>query len=114
MKVDFKPQRLLNALVLEEKIPGGVRRILQTDGAHPRTIDMELRNIDSLGNVYPKEYYVSYFKAYDTKSSRLTKMLTREVTGSTNSVSTLVTKNKFDEKYSITIITRNNDKIQKK
>lgn len=114
MKVDFKPQRLLNALVSEEKIPGGVRRILQTEGKHSRTIEMELSNLDSLGNAYPKEYYVSSFKAYNTDSSKLLKMMHREVTGTSNSVSSVVTKNMFGDKYSTSTIIRNNDKITKK
>lgn len=113
MKINFKPQRLLNNLVSEEKINGGIRRILQTSGRKSRTIDMELSNLDSLGNAYPKEYYVSSFKVYDTKSSTLLKMMTREVTGSSNSVTALVTKNDFG-KYDKSTIVRNNTSITKK
>lgn len=112
MKIDFKPQRLLSSLVTEEKIPGGVRRILQTEGPKARTIDMELSHLDSLGNAYPKEYYVSSVKVYDTKSSNLLKMVQREVVGTTNSVTNLVTRN-YDGKYNKSMIIRNNDSITK-
>ncbi len=113
MRVDFKPQRLLRNLVLEEKIPNGIRRIIQTQGKNSRTIDMELSNLDSLGNPYPGDYYVSSYKVYDTKSSRLLKMMDRQVIGTANSQTALITKN-ASGKYDNFIITRNNDKITKK
>ncbi len=112
MKINFKPQRLLSSLVTEEKIPNGIRRIIQTEGQKARTIDMELSHLDSLGNVYPKEYYVSSVKVYDTKSSNLLKMMQREVTGTTNSVTNLVTRN-YDGKYDKSLIVRNNGSIIK-
>ncbi len=112
MKIDFKPQRLVNSLVLEEKIPNGIRRVLQTSGKNSKTIDMELSNLDSLGNAYPKEYYVSAFKVYDTKNSSLLKMMHREVTGTTNSVTALVAK-RPDGKYDKAMIVRNNDAVKK-
>lgn len=112
MKINFKPQRLLSNLVSEEKIPNGIRRIIQTEGKKARTIDMEFSNLDSLGNAYPKEYYVSSFKVYDTKNSSLLKMMQREVTGTANSVTNVVTKN-LDGKYDKAMIVRNNDSITK-
>lgn len=112
MKIDFKPQRLINSLVLEEKIPNGIRRVMQTSGRNSKTIDMELSSLDSLGNTYPKEYYVSSFKVYDTRSSSLLKMMHREVTGTSNSVTALVTK-RPDGKYDKAMIIRNNDVVKK-
>lgn len=112
MKIDFKPQRLLNSLVFEEKIPGGVRRVLQTSGKKSKTIDMELSRLDSVGNAYPKEYYVSSLKVYDTKDSSLLKMMNREVTGTANSVTTLLTK-RPDGKYDNSMIIRNNKTVSK-
>ena len=35
MKIDFRPQKLVSSLVSEEKIPNGIRRILQTNGKKP-------------------------------------------------------------------------------
>lgn len=113
MRIDFKPQRLLRNIVLEEKIPNGIRRIVQTEGKRSRTIDMELSNLDSLGNAYPKDYYVSSFKVYDTRTSRLLKMMNRQVTGSANSETALITKNDFG-RYDKSFIVRNNDKVNKK
>lgn len=112
MRINFKPQRLLNSLVFEEKIPGGVRRVLQTSGKKSKTIDMELSRLDSVGNAYPKEYYVSSLKVYDTKDSSLLKMMNREVTGTTNSVTTLLTK-RPDGKYDNSMIIRNNDVVKR-
>lgn len=86
MKIDFRPQKLNNVLALEETVKNGVRRLLKTpDG---KTVDMVLSNIDSLGNAYPKEYYVSSLKLYG-KDSMLIKSFNREVTGTANSVTTL-------------------------
>ncbi len=112
MKIDFKPQKLVNSLVFEEKIPNGIRRVLQTSGNHSKTIDMELSKLDSLGNAYPKEYYVSSFKVYDTKDSSLLKMMHRQVTGTTNSETAIVTK-RPDGKYDKALIIRNNDIVKK-
>lgn len=113
MKIDFKPQRLNNVLALEETVKNGVRRILKTpDG---KTVDMVLSNVDSLGNVYPKEYYVSSLKLYG-KNSMLIKSIDREVTDTANSVTTL--KKGYNTlsgvvNYKTYKIVRNNDKITK-
>lgn len=86
MKIDFRPQKFNNILALEETVMNGVRRVFKTpDG---KTVDMMLSNIDSLGNAYPKEYYVSSLQLYG-KGGMLIKSFEREVTGTANSVTTL-------------------------
>lgn len=111
MRIDFKPQRLLDNLVFEEKIVGGVRRVFQTQGKKAKTIEMELSNLDSLGNAYPKEYYVSSYKVYGNDSSLL-KMMNRQVTDTANSETSLVTRN-FDGRYDKSMIVRNNQTVTK-
>ena len=110
MKIDFRPQKLVSSLVSEEKIPNGIRRILQTNGKKPRTIDMELCRLDSFGEVYPKEYYVSSYKVYNTRTSQLLKSLERNVTGSANSESLVTTLN-LQGKYDKSQIVRNNKSV---
>lgn len=111
MRIDFKPQRLLDNLVFEEKIIGGVRRVIQTQGKKAKTIEMELSNLDSLGNAYPKEYYVSSYKVYG-KDSSLLKMMNRQVTDTANSETSIVKRN-FDGKYDKSMIVRNNQTVIK-
>lgn len=112
MRIDFKPQRLVSSMVLEEKIPNGIRRVLQTEGKVPKTIDMELSSLDSLGNAYPKGYYVSSYKVYNTKNSQLLKSMRKEVTDSQNSVITLAEKNVYG-KYDKSLIVRNRNFVTK-
>lgn len=109
MRIDFKPQRLLKTLALEEKMGNTVRRLIETAGKKTKTIDMELTNIDSLGNVYPKGYYVSSFRAYDEKGN-LTKMMSRSVTDTANS-ETHLSKRMSDGKYQKGTIVRNNTTV---
>lgn len=111
MRIDFKPQRLLDNLVFEEKIVGGIKRVFQTQGKKAKTIEMELSNLDSLGNVYPKEYYVSSYKVYG-KDSSLLKMMNRQVTDTANSETSLVKRN-FDGRYDKSMIVRNNQTVTK-
>ena len=83
MKINFKPQNLLNNLAIETKTSTGVRRILSNP---KRTIDM---NLSPLNNSYPKEYYVSSYNVYDRKSN-LIKSMQRTV-DSNNNISTEIT-----------------------
>ena len=85
MKLDFKPQNLINNLVIEKKTEAGIRRIFSTP---KRTIDMTISPL----NRYPKEYYVSSFNVYDNKSN-LIKSMHRTV-DENNKISTEVTKPK--------------------
>ena len=85
MKLDFKPQNLINNLVIEKKTEAGIRRIFSTP---KRTIDMTISPLNS----YPKEYYVSSFNVYDNKSN-LIKSMHRTV-DENNKISTEVTKPK--------------------
>lgn len=112
MKVDFKPQRLLSALVFEEKTPNGIRRVLQTAGKKSKTIDMELSKVDSFGQTYPREYYVSSYRVYNTDNSILDKAMTRNVISTSNSETFLTTKNNLG-KYDKSVIVRNNQNITK-
>ncbi|MBS6603586.1 MAG: hypothetical protein KH301_07520 [Brachyspira sp.] len=112
MKVDFKPQRLLNVLVTEDRFPNGVRRLLQTEGRNSKIIEMEMSKLDMHGNAYPKEYYISSMKVYDRKTSKLLKKVEREVIGDTNSVTHITTKNNFG-KYDKSTIVRDYDTIKK-
>lgn len=112
MRIDFKPQRLVQHLAVEEKVAGTVRRLIAAPKG--KTIDMTLTNIDSLGNVYPKGYYVSSYRTYD-KTGMLEKSMDRNVTGTANSES-VVKKTKKDMTgkfagYSTTTIVRNNKNI---
>lgn len=109
MRIDFKPQRLLQTLALEEKMGNTVRRLIKTEGRKPKTIDMELTNLDSLGNVYPKGYYVSSFKVYDEKG-KLSKMMNRTVSDTSNS-ETYIIKKRHDDKYEKGMIIRNNTTV---
>ena len=115
MKINFVPQRLAQSLALEEKFSNGVvRRLISTP--KNKTIEMTLSNLDSLGNVYPKGYYVTSAKTYD-KKGMLVKSIERKVTGSTNSETTVkeVRKNvngKFIN-YNTYSIVRNNDNVAK-
>ena len=111
MKINFKPQRLISSMVMEEKIPNGIRRLIQTDGKHPKTIDMELSRLDSAGESYPKEYYVSSYRVFDTKNSKMLKSLERNVTGTTNSESLVTNLNRNSGKYDRSLIVRNNTTV---
>ena len=114
MRIDFKPQRLAQHLAVEEKVTNGVRRLISAPKG--KTIEMTLNNLDSLGNVYPKGYYISSYRTYD-KTGMLEKSMDRNVTGTTNSES-VVKKAKKDlngkfKGYSTTNIIRNNKNITK-
>ena len=83
MKINFRPQKLMNNLVLENKTEEGIRRIISTP---KRTIDMTISSLKS----YPKEYYVSSFNAYDNKSN-LVKAMKRTI-DSNNHFSTEISR----------------------
>ncbi len=114
MKIDFRPRNLVRNLALEEKLANGIRRIISTP--KNRTIDMTLSNLDSIGNVYPKGYYISSFKSYNSKGM-LVKSIERNVTGSANS-ETVIKKAKTDLNgnitgYNTSSIVRNNNTVTK-
>lgn len=114
MRIDFKPQRLAQHLAVEEKVTNGVRRLISAPKG--KTIEMTLNNLDSLGNVYPKGYYVSSYKTYNNKGM-LEKSLDRTVTGTTNSES-IVKKAKKDldgnfSGYNTVSFIRNNKTVTK-
>lgn len=114
MKIDFRPRKLVRNLAIEEKLSNGIRRVISTP--KNRTIDMTLSNLDSLGNVYPKGYYISSFKSYNRKGM-LVKSIERNVTGTANS-ETFIKKARTDVNGNITgydtsSIVRNNNTITK-
>lgn len=111
MRIDFKPQRLLDNLVYEEKIANGFMRLFQTSGKKPKTIAMEYSSLDSLGHAYPKEYYVTAYKVYDNKSNLL-KMMDRQVTATANS-ETAIVKRSLDGRYNKSLTVRNNQTVTK-
>lgn len=91
MRIDFRPQRLLNSLVFEEKVPQGIRRIMNLDREKRKTIDMI---ISKAPNSYPKEYYVSSYKVYDK-----TGLVSKELNRDNNGIINITTKN-YDGTYS--------------
>ena len=91
MRIDFRPQSLLNSLVLEERVPQGIRRIMNLDRANRKTIDMIISKVP---NSYPKEYYVSSYKVYD-KTGLVSKELNRNNKGAIN-----ISKRNYDGTYS--------------
>lgn len=114
MKIDFRPQKFNNVLVLEEKVSNGIRRVFKT--SQDKTIDMTLSALDSLGNAYPKGYYISSSKTYD-KNSMLIKSIERNVTGSANSETKLKQAQRSlsgnISGYKEYSIVRNNNKVVK-
>ncbi len=95
MKINFKPQKLVRSLVLEQKVGQGVRRVLDVQGAKRKTIDMTL---SPALNSYPKEYYVSSYKVYDSTGT-LAKAMNKNDNGNT-----VVSTRNFDGTYSSKII----------
>ncbi len=69
MRINFKPQKLINSLALEEKIHQGVRRVIEIDTPKRKTIDMVL-----MPKSYSAEYYVSSYNVYDANSKLLKSM----------------------------------------
>ena len=69
MRINFKPQKLVNSLALEEKIHQGVRRVIEIDTPKRKTIDMVL-----MPKSYSAEYYVSSYNVYDANSKLLKSM----------------------------------------
>lgn len=95
MKINFKPQKLVRNLVLEQKVDKDVRRIFDVQGAKRKTIDMTL---SPALNSYPKEYYVSSYKVYDV-TGNLSKAMEKNENGNT-----VVSTRNLDGTYSSKII----------
>lgn len=88
MRINFKPQKLMQNLVLEKRTQQGFKRVIETEAPKRKTIDMVL-----MPKSYSSEYYVSSYNVYDA-NSKLLKSMQR------NNGQTVISKRNPDGKYS--------------
>ena len=76
-------------------------------------LNEELSNLDTRGDVYPKEYYVSQYKVYNTRNSDLLKSMKKpEVVGTSNSTVEIYKRNMYGNYDSFKIV-RNGSNIRR-